>query len=181
MTNRNGPPPNQGHPNQGQQSLQGPDEYTPRGGVKSQGQSMFDGKRKKPSQQEFQHQVQQVQDVQSGYKKRAAELFVQFQKSMADKTLPQNRNVFNAESEKELLQNMIVLAAEINSDPNERESEGSLTWIVLLLKTCFNQRDKMNELEYHLSALNKKLDPVAMADFINKEITKALDKKKGSE
>jgi hypothetical protein len=39
----------------------------------------------------------------------------------------------------------------------------------------------MNELEYHLSVLNKKLDPVAMADFINKEITKALDKKKGSE
>lgn len=142
---------------------------------------MFDGNRKKPSPKDFQQQVQQVQDTQSGYKKRAAELFVQFQKAMSDKTLPQNRNVFNAESEKELLQNMIILAAEINSDPNERESEGSLTWIVLLLKTCFTQRDKVNELEFNLATLNKKLDPVAMADFINKEIIKALDKKKGSE
>jgi hypothetical protein len=176
MTNRNGPPP----PNQGQ-ALQSPDEYTPRGGVKPQGQSMFDGKRRKPTQQEFQQQVHQSQEVQSGYKKRAAELFVQFQKTMADKTLPQNRNVFNAESEKELLQNMIVLAAEINSDPNERESEVSLTWIVLLLKTCFTQRDRLNELEYAISGLNKKLDPTSMSDFINKEITKAIDKKKGSE
>lgn len=175
MTNRSGPPPNQGP------SLQGPDEYTPKGAVKPQGQSMFDNKRKKPTQQEFQQQVQQTQEVQSGYKKRAAELFVQFQKTIADKTLPQNRNIFNQESEKELLQNMIILAAEINSDPNERESEGSLTWIVLLLKTCFIQRDRINELEYAVHSLNKKLEPVAMSEFINKEIAKALDKKKGSE
>lgn len=175
MTNRNGPPPGTGP------SLQGPDEYTPKGSVKPQGQSMFDGKRKKPTQQEFQQQVHHSQETSSGYKKRAAELFVQFQRAMADKTLPQNRNVFNAESEKELLGNMINLAAEINNDPNERESEGSLTWIVLLLKTCFNQRDRVNELEYAMTMLNKKLDPTAMAEFINKEIVKTLDKKKGSE
>jgi len=176
MTNRNGQP-----PPPGQNTLQGPDEYTPKIGVKGQGQSMFDSRRKKPTQQEFQQQVQQTQETLSGYKKRAADLFLQFQKAMADKTLPQNRNIFNIESEKELLQNMIVLAAEINSDPNERESEGSLTWIVLLLKTCFAQRDRLNELEYTLAQLQKKIDPTAMADFINKEIIKALDSKKGNE
>jgi hypothetical protein len=176
MTNRGGPPNPPGQP-----TLQGPDEYTPKIGVKGQGQSIFDSRRKKPTQQEFQQQVQQTQETLSGYKKRAAELFVQFQRAMADKTLPQNRNIFNLESEKELLQNMIVLAAEINSDPNERESEGSLTWIVLLLKTCFTQRDKLNELEYAIAQLHKKTDPIAMADFINKEITKALDTKKGNE
>lgn len=175
MTNRNGQPP------QGVPSLQGPDEYTPKIGVKAQGQSMFDSRRKKPTQQEFQQQVHQTQETLSGYKKRAAELFMQFQRAMSDKTLPQNRNIFNQETEKELLQNMIILAAEINSDPNERESEGSLTWIVLLLKTCFSQRDKLNELEYALAQLQKKVDPTAMADFINKEITKALDSKKGNE
>lgn len=175
MANRQGPP--QGGP----PPLQGPSEYTPKVGVKAQGQSMFDAKPKKRSQQEFQQQVQYAQEVQSGYKKRAAELFIQFQKAMSDKTLPQNRNILNVEFEKELLQNMIVLAAEINSDPNERESEGSLTWIVLLLKTCFSQRDKLNELEYQVSVLNKRTDPAALSDFINKEISNALDKKKGSE
>jgi hypothetical protein len=177
MANRQGPP--QGPPNEN--ALQGPDEYTPRGAVKSQGQSMFDNKRRPNTQQEFQRKVQQVQDTLSGYKKRAAELFIQFQRAMGDKTLPQNRNILHQESEKELLGNMINLAAEINSDPNERESEGSLTWIVLLLKTSFSQRDRINELEYSLAMLQKKFDSGAITDYINKEVSKALDKKKGSE
>lgn len=160
--------------------LQSPDEYTPKGGVKSQGQSMFDHKRK-PTPQEFEHRVQQSQEKLSGYKKRAAELFVQFQKTVSDKTLPQNRNIFNAEAEKEMLQNMLQLAGEINNDPNEQEGMGSLTWITLLLKTCLAQRDRMNELEYALSMLQKKYESNAMTDYINKEIAKALDKKKGSE
>lgn len=175
MANRQGPP------RDGQPTLQSPEEYTPRGAVKSQGQSMFDSRRRQPTQQEFQQKVSQVQETLSGYKKRAAELFVQFQKSMADKTLPQNRNILHQESEKELLGNMINLAAEINSDPNERESEGSLTWIVLLLKNSFVQRDRINELEYGMSMLQKKLDSGALTDYINKEVSKALDKKKDGE
>jgi hypothetical protein len=164
----------------GNRPLQSPDEYTPKGGVKSQGQSMFDNKRR-PTAQEFQQKVQQSQEKMSGYKKRAAELFVQFQKTVGDKTLPQNRNIFNAEAEKEMLQNMLQLAGEINNDPNEQEGMGSLTWITLLLKTCLSQRDRMNELEYALSTLQKKYESTAMSDYISKEIAKALDKKKGSE
>lgn len=117
----------------------------------------------------------------SGYKKRAADLFVQFSRAMSDKTLSQNRNVFNNESEKELLQNMIQLAIDVNNDPNEQEGMGSLTWITLLFKTCLSQRDRMNELEYALGSLQKKLDSSVITDYINKEISKALDKKKDSE
>lgn len=161
--------------------LQGPEEYTPKGGVKSQGQSMFDNRPKRQTQQEFQQKVQQSQETLAGYNKRAAELFVQFQRSMSDKTLPQNRNVFIVETEKEMLQNMLQLATEINNDPNENEGMGSLTWIILLFKTCLSQRERMNEMEFALVTLQKKLDSTALTDFINKEITKALDKKKGSE
>ena len=165
-------------------TLQGPQEYEPRVGLKKQttGQkSMFDGKAKPPTQQEFQRKVEAAQEKMSGYKKRAAELFVQFNKAVVDKTLPQNRNVFNLESEKEMLQNMIQLAIEINNDPNEQEGMGSLTWITCLFKTTMAQRDRINELEYAVSMMQKKLDSTALADYINKEITKALDKKKTSE
>lgn len=160
-----------------------PKEFVPKVGLKQvQGQkSMFDGKSKKPTQQEFQQQVQQTQEKMSGYKKRAADLFVQFSRAMSDKTLAQNRNVFNNESEKELLQNMIQLAIDVNNDPNEQEGMGSLTWITLLFKTCLSQRDRMNELEYALGLLQKKLDSSVISDYINKEIAKALDKKKDSE
>lgn len=165
-------------------SLQGPQEYEPRLGLKKQNtgqKSMFDGKPKPPTQQEFQKKVEDSQEKMAGYKKRAAELFVQFTKTVTDKTLPQNRNVFNVESEKEMLQNMIQLAIEINNDPNEQEGMGSLTWITCLFKTTLAQRDRINELEYMMNLFQKKLDSTALADYINKEIIKALDKKKASE
>ena len=162
--------------------MQGPQEWTPKSSVKKQGTaSMFDNQRKPPSQQEFQQKVQQSQETLAGYKKRAAELFVLFQRAMSDKTLAQNRNIFNMETEKEMLQNMLQLATEINNDPNEQEGMGSLTLITLLLKTCLAQRDKVNELEFAVSQLSKKLDGPALTDFVTKEIAKALDKKKGSE
>jgi hypothetical protein len=53
---------------------------------------------------------------------------------------------------------MIKLAVEINTDPNEQEGMGSLMWIVLLLKTCVSQRDRINKLEYSVSQLEKKLE-----------------------
>jgi hypothetical protein len=165
----------------GRVPLQSPEEYTPKNTMKSQGKSMFDNRKKEPTQQEFQQKVQTSQETMAGYKKRAAELFVLFQRSMADKTLQQNRNIFNLETEKEMLQHILQLATEINNDPNEQEGMGSLTAITLLLKTCLTQRDRINELEFALSQLQRKVDGPALAEFVNKEIAKALDTKKGSE
>lgn len=142
--------------------------------------SMFDGKPRPPSQQEFQKKVEEVQERQSGYKKRAAELFIQFNKTVSDKRLARNRNIFDVETEKEMLQNMVQLAIEINNDPSEKEGMGSLTWITCLFKTCLSQRDKINDLSYEVDELKKKLDSGALTDYINKEITKALDKSKGN-
>lgn len=141
---------------------------------------MFDGKPRPPSQQEFQKKVEEVQDRQSGYKKRAADLFIQFNKTVSDKRLARNRNVFDMETEKELLQNMVRLAIEINNDPSEKEGMGSLTWITCLFKTCLTQRDTINDLAYEVDVLKKKFDSGVLSDYINKEIAKALDKLKSN-
>lgn len=158
-------------------------EYTPKQTLKQMpGQkSMFDNKPRPPTQQEFQQQVQESQDQVAGYKKRAAELFMQFNKLMADKTIPRNKNVFNMETEKELIGNMVKLAQAMNRDPNEQEGDGTLTWVIALLTTTLRQRDRINELEYSLSSLQKKLESTAFTDYINKEINKALDKRKSNE
>lgn len=143
--------------------------------------SMFDNKPKKPTPQEFQEQVREVQERSSGYKKRASELAVQFSRMMADKTLPQNRNVFSNEAKRELLQNMVQLAKDINNDPNELEGDGSLILSIVLFNTCFDQKDRINQLEYALTQVQAKLDSSVITDFISKEIAKVLDKKKSSE
>lgn len=162
---------------------EGPKEFKPKFGLKKiEGQkSMFDGQPRKPTQQEFQQKVQSAQDTLSGYKKKAADLFVRFNKSMSDKTLIENKNLLHHETERELLQNMIQLAIDINNDPNEQEGMGSVTWITLLFKTCFAERDRINKLEYNLSLLQNKLVPDTFSELIKKEIKDHLDKSKDSE
>lgn len=119
-------------------------------------QSVFDSMPKKPSQEDFQQQVQQMNDRESSFKTRAAQLVMDFNRAMADKTLAPNKNIFQKEMEVELLRNMVKLAQEINSNEREREGEGTLSWVTILLKQCFTQRDRINNLEYKLSGFEKK-------------------------
>lgn len=143
--------------------------------------SMFDVMPKKPSQEDLDVKVKQIQDSASHYKAKAADLALQFNKTLADKTLAQNKNIFQKEVEKEILSQMVQLAIDINNDPNEKEGMGSLSWIVLLLKTCFSQRDKINQLEYDLVQLNGKVDINHLSALITKEVSKALDNLKKDE
>ena len=139
--------------------------------------SMFEGKVKPPTQQEHQQNVEKSQQTQSANKQRAAKLFIQFNNAIMDKTLPQNRNIFNIETEKEMLQNMIQLGMDLDADPDEQEGIGALSLIVVLLKTCMAQRDRINEIEYSLYQFQQKINPEIIADLIKREFTKTIDKK----
>lgn len=128
---------------------------------------MFDSMPKKPTPAEHQQKVEQIQERDSSFKVKASKLAGDFYKAMGDKTLPQNKNSFQKEIEIELLKDMVKLAQEVNAAESEREGEGSLAWITVLLRTCFGQRDRINDLEYKLFEMEKKL--------------KALDVQKKSE
>jgi hypothetical protein len=130
---------------------------TPKIGIKYQGKSIFDDLPKKPSLDEFTKEAQEVNKKLEGYGKRASELVAQFKKLMDDKTLPQNKNQFASEIEKEVISNMINLAIEINSDENEIEGMGSVGWIALILKYLLVQKDKINQLEYSNLTLENKI------------------------
>jgi len=146
--------------------------------------SVFDSMPKKPSPEQFQEKVKQAADRNAGYKQKAAELATMFNKAMSDRTLVQNRNILSSDAERELLQRMVQLAMDINNDSNELEGMGSLSWITLLLKTCFSQRDKINQLEYAVFQIEKKLDADNLSKLIKKQIDDAsgvVDKKKSSE
>jgi hypothetical protein len=119
--------------------------------------SIFDSMPKKPTQEEFDKKVKTVQEKASAHKSRAAELAVNFSKLLTDKTLPQNKNPFQKELEKEVVTQMVQLGIDINNDPNEQEGMGSMTWITLLLKICLSQKDRINQLEYSVSQMEKKI------------------------
>jgi hypothetical protein len=139
--------------------------------------SIFESIPKKPSQEDFDRQVQSAQQKMAGYKQKTAELAIQFKKILEDKTLPENKNIFAVELEREVLSKMIELAIEINNDPNEQEGMGSLSWITFLFKNLLSQRDRINKLEYTIFQLEKKLDPKLLSALISKEL-QDLDKKK---
>jgi hypothetical protein len=112
---------------------------------------------KKPSQDDFNKQVNQLQDHTNSLKGRVTQLAIEYNRAMSDKTLPKNKNVFQVNMELDLLRGMVKVAQEINDEPNEGEGEGSLNWITLLLKTCLNQRDSINNLEYELVQIKNEL------------------------
>ena len=153
-------------------------EHAQKVGLKnvSSQKSIFENKPKKPTPQEFEEKVRQIQDKDLSYKQRAAELALLFNKTMDDKTLKQNKNIFALDFERDLLSRMVKLAIEINNDGAEMADMGSMGWITVLLKTCFNQRDRINHLEYTLSQIEKKNEA-----SISREIQRALDSKKPSE
>ena len=141
--------------------------------------SIFEGQPRKQTQEQFDQRIKNIQEVASDHKQRMAQLAAQFLKLMADKTLPENKNIFAQDMEREVLINMINLAETIDNDENEPKiGSGTLGWVTILLKMCLAQRDRINQLEYALVTITKS---PAFVDAINKEISKALDKKKPSE
>lgn len=130
--------------------------------------SIFDSLPKRQSPEEFDKRVHKIQEKIEGFKLKASELALQFSKMMADKTLKNNKTIFSVEIERELLSNMIKLAVEINEDScQEHDGMGSLSWITLLLKNSFNQRDKINNLEYIVAQLEKKIESLDTKKTVN--------------
>lgn len=140
--------------------------------------SMFDKIPKKPTQEDFEKAVSTSQNRINNNKQKAAELALEFKKILEDKTLPQNKNIFSKEIEKEVLTKMVQLAVEINNDPDEAQGMGSLSWITLLLKIVLSQKDRINLLEYNLSLLDKKIE--LSFERIMKEL-RSVDKEKKNE
>ncbi len=135
---------------------------------------------KAQSQENLDKRVNKIIENNSVYKMKAKELATQFNVAISDKTLSQNKNIFSKEMERELLMKMAQLAIDINNDPDEQEGMGSLSWVILLLKACLSQRDRINQLEYALSQFDKKIGS-EFSELIKKEIKVALDKTKNSE
>ena len=109
-------------------------------------------------QNNIEEQVQEIEENKQKYKKEAAKLALKYKNLLDDKTLVQNKNALNNMMEADVLKEIADLAMRINNDPNEKEGMGSLSWIILNLKCLLLMRDKVNQMEYKLSLIEKKLE-----------------------
>jgi len=121
-------------------------------------ESIFDKMPKTPSKQEFEKRAGEANAKLNSYSERALEHTLAFKKIMDDKTIPLNKGVFVADLEKEVIGNLVNLAIDMNDDPLERhESMGSVGLIAFLFRLAISLKDRINELDYKLYVLEKKL------------------------
>lgn len=120
--------------------------------------SLFDKMPKKPTQADLDYKVQQVQERATGYKLKVSEFAIAFNNAVKDKTLRKNKNIIQRDMERELVDEMIKFAFQVNEDPNEQEGAGSVSLILLLLQANLFHRDRINELEYNQAQMQKKID-----------------------
>lgn len=132
-------------------------------GVKLKNKNTTHQNPKIQQQENFEQQVQEYQKTQIDRNSQAKQLAQQFVNLLKEKKLTQNKTQINLDLEREVQTKLVNLLIEINNDPNEEnDGMGSAATIMLILKSLFIQRDKINELEYKLeqalkdiAALNK--------------------------
>ena len=91
----------------------------------------------------------------------------QFMGLLKDRTLPTNKTTMAKEIEQQVTVDLTNSALAINQDETEVEGMGSIALINLLFKVSLAQRDRLNEIEYELLQLKKKLSSPAPSSSTN--------------
>lgn len=114
--------------------------------------------KKADEEEEFKMKATALMDSRQSQKDRGMALMSQFITSMKEKVLPANRGVLAQDFEKKLRSELVQLVIEINNDVAEpKDGLGSATMFAAILRVVMLQRDRINELEYRLLQLERKL------------------------
>ncbi len=90
---------------------------------------------------------------------RAINIISRFIKMAEDKTLAQNKGGIADDVEREIRQDLIQLALDLNNDENEEDNgKGSVVALSAVTKIILLYRDRLNELEYELLQLKRELN-----------------------
>lgn len=132
-------------------------------GVKLKNKNPVPPSPKIQQKEQLQENAQRIVADQNKKLSETKELAQQFLDLLRDKKLAKNKTQINLEVEKEVQQKLINFLIELNNAPEEEQQNdgmGSATICMLILKSLFIQRDRMNELEYRLETMHKNLESI---------------------
>ena len=118
----------------------------------------------KQSEVIFNDKIEDYQAREKFYVEKTIELTNQINAFIKDTTLKINKGPIQIEMEQAAIKNMVDLSRQINQDQTQEEGLGSAGINLLLLKIVLFQRDKINELDYKLSKLDKNLSSPVKID-----------------
>lgn len=106
----------------------------------------------------FNKQADEVFSKIEDFKKRSFELGSKFKAIIEDKKLSVNKTQINKDLEQEVLNNLVILANDMNADENQPEGVGSVAVSMLLMKMLLIQRDSINDLSFKVETIEKALN-----------------------
>ena len=90
---------------------------------------------------------------------KAIEVISRYLKMAEDKTLVRNRGSIANDVEREIRQQIIQLALDMNNDENEEDNgKGSVVVLSAVTKIILLYRDRLNDLEYEIQQLKRELN-----------------------
>lgn len=115
-------------------------------------------KKEEEIRQGFEKRARDVAFSEEKHKTTSVELTKEFFLAIRDKTLPELKGVIAHENEKVIRERWRDLIHDLNNDVDQPyDGAGSLAAIYMLMKTLFEQRDRINLLEYKLVELGNKV------------------------
>jgi hypothetical protein len=116
----------------------------------------------------FNEQAEKVFNKIEEYKQRSFELGSKFKAIIEDTKLVVNKTQINKDIELEILQKLIALANDLNSDENQPEGAGGTALAMLIMKMMLTQRDHMNEISFKIEKIEKALNVLVSQAKTNK-------------
>jgi hypothetical protein len=90
--------------------------------------------------------------------KKAIDIISRYMKMTEDRTLNRNRGSIANDVEREIRQEIIKLAEDMNNDENEEnDGKGSVVVLSVVTKILLNYRDRLNDMEFEIQQLKREL------------------------
>ena len=119
-------------------------------------QAAEDKRQREEYKRKFDERADQTVQHHSQQGNRAIETISRFMKMTEDKTLVRNKGGIANDVEREIRQDLIQLALDMNNDETEEDNgKGSVVVLSVVTKILLMQRDRINELEYELQQMKK--------------------------
>jgi hypothetical protein len=94
---------------------------------------------------------------------KAVEVISRYLRMTEDKTLVINRGSIANDVEREIRQDLIQLALDMNNDENEEDNgKGSVVVLSAVTKILMRYRDRLNDLEFEMQTLKRELNKLSI-------------------
>jgi hypothetical protein len=108
--------------------------------------------------QKFEENADKTIQYHDDKNKRAVDCVSRYLKMANDKTLIQNKGGIAEDVEREIRQELIQMALDLNNDENEEDNgKGSVAVLSVVTKIIMLYRDRLNQLEYEMHQLKREL------------------------